>query len=596
MISIIYKLLDLITFQEKKEALLLIFLSILMAIFDVIGVASIMPFMAVLTNPELVESNPILAFSYNSLKFDNVEDFLFFLGWLVFLTLVVSLSFKALNLYMMNKFTKMREYSISQRLFKSYLYQPYKWFLNRHSASLSKTVLAEVSAVIGGALIPTMNLLVQSLVSLALITLLIVADPKLAVVVAGVVGSLYLLIYFLMSNFLSRIGSERVEANEMRYRITSEAFGGIKDIKVGGHEESYLKRFDEPAKIYARAETAASVFSAIPKYFLEMVAFGGIILVILYFMSDAEDFNSVIPIISLYAFAGYRLMPSMQQIFDSAAQLKYANSVLDILHSDVSSLEPLSVEDNDSKPALKLSDRISLKDVDFYYPKSNKIILKKINLEVPAKKTIGIIGATGSGKTTTVDLILGLISPIQGTLKVDDVEVNLKNISQWQKSIGYVPQHIYLADDTIEANIAFGEEPSNIDKNIVELCCSIANLHEFIVNELPEGYATTVGERGVRLSGGQRQRIGIARALYNNPEVLILDEATSALDNITEKLVMDAVHNLSNKITVIIIAHRLSTVGRCDKIYMMEHGQIIDEGTYDSLLITNKKFQKMINQ
>ena len=279
--NIINKLLDLLTVQEKKEVLLLVFMSLIMAIFDVIGVASIMPFMAVLTSPSLVESNAILAYVYNALNFKNIQDFLYFLGFFVFVTLLVSLSFKALTQYMTTRFTTMREYSISKRLFSSYLYQPYKWFLSRNSASLSKTVLAEVLAVIGGALIPIMNLLAQVSVSLALVILLIVADPKLALIVGGVTALTYVIIYLLMSKFLSRIGSERVEANEMRYTIASEAFGGIKDIKVGSHEEAYVKRFSGPAKTYARSEAAASIAQSLPKYFLEMVAFGGMVLIIL---------------------------------------------------------------------------------------------------------------------------------------------------------------------------------------------------------------------------------------------------------------------------------------------------------------------------
>mgnify|MGYP000120722151 CR=1 FL=1 len=592
MISIITKLLDLITAQEKKEVLLLVFMSIIMAIFDVIGVASIMPFMAVLSNPSMVDTNPILAFFYNFLSFSSTQDFLYFLGLVVFFTLLVSLSFKALTQYMMTRFTTMREFSISTRLFTSYLHQPYKWFLSRNSASLSKTVLAEVQAVIGGVLIPIMNLLAQVLIAVALIILLIAADPILALIVGGVVALTYICIYALMRKFLSRIGSDRVYANEMRYTILSEAFGGIKDIKVGNHEGSYIKRFSSPAKIYARSEAAASIASAMPKFLLEMVAFGGMVLIILYLMNESEDFNAVIPIISLYAFAGYRLMPAMQQIYGSAIQLKYANSVLDVLHSDVRSLDPLPKHNIDLGP-LVFQDSIKLKNVDFSYPDSKKVALKNINIDIPFKSTIGIIGSTGSGKTTMVDLILGLINPSKGSLKIDGVEVNSYNFFQWQQSIGYVPQHIYLADDTIASNIAFGINPKDIDIKAVELCSTIANLHDFIVNDLPKGYETKVGERGVRLSGGQRQRIGIARALYKNPKLLVLDEASSALDNITEKLVMESLHSLGNKITVIIIAHRLSTVSKCDKIYMIEHGSIIGEGTYKSLMKSSQKFQEM---
>jgi ATP-binding cassette, subfamily B, bacterial PglK len=594
MFNIVRKLIDLLSSQEKKEALIIVLMSIIMALFDVIGVASIMPFMAVLTSPSLVETNPFLSFIYIWLDFKNTKDFLYFLGVVVFLTLLISLLFKALTLFMMTRFTTMREFSISRRLFRGYLYQPYIWYLSRNSASLSKTILSEVQAAIGGALMPIMNLIAQVLVTLALISLLILANSELAMIVGGTIASTYIIIYFLMTKFLSKIGSNRVIANEARFTIASEAFGGIKDIKVGHLEEAYLNRFSVPAKTYAKSEAAATIASSIPRYFLEILAFGGIVLLILSLMSEADDFNSVVPIISLYAFAGYRLMPAMQQIFGSATQLKYADSILEVLHSDFKMLDPLPKKKYQGQSVF-FRDFIQLKNIEFNYPQTKKNALNEINIKISVNNTIGIIGSTGSGKTTLVDLILGLIRPTKGTFEVDGIEINSLNFHDWQKLIGYVPQQIFLADDSISANIAFGVDPSEVNQNQVEVCASIANLHEFIVQDLPEAYETKVGERGIRLSGGQRQRIGIARALYSNPKVLILDEATSALDNITENLVMQAVYNLSRQITIIIIAHRLSTVEKCDKIFIMENGQVVDQGNFSSLLKNSKKFQKMTN-
>jgi ABC-type multidrug transport system fused ATPase/permease subunit len=329
-----------------------------------------------------------------------------------------------------------------------------------------------------------------------------------------------------------------------------------------------------------------------PRFVLEAIAFGGMLSVVLYLMARSGSFVSALPIIALYVFAGYRLMPALQQIYAGLVRLRFAGPALDALHADLMSLKPADATDADTE-AMLLRQAIKLANIQFGYPNAKEPALKGINLNIPANGTIGLVGATGSGKTTTVDIILGLLEPHEGTLTVDEKVINASNLRQWQKAIGYVPQQIYLADDSVAANIAFGVEPSRIDQAAVEHAAQIANLHDFVVNELPEGYATAVGERGVRLSGGQRQRIGIARALYHKPQVLILDEATSALDSLTEQAVMDAVSNLGNEITIILIAHRLSTVRQCDQIYLLDKGKVKAQGTYDQLMRNDDIFRAM---
>ena len=291
-------------------------------------------------------------------------------------------------------------------------------------------------------------------------------------------------------------------------------------------------------------------------------------------MANSSSFISIVPIIALYAFAGYRLMPSLQQLYLSLSVLRTITPAIDSIYDDFKGLTYLSADAN--KNILKLSKNITLKNVYYNYPNTTRTALKDINLIIKANTTVGLVGATGSGKTTTVDIILGLLDAQQGTLQVDEKIIDKNNKRAWQNSIGYVPQHIYLSDDTIASNISFGINPEEIDQKKIERAAKIANLHDFVVNELPLKYQTIVGERGVRLSGGQRQRIGIARALYNNPQVLILDEATSALDNLTENEVMDSINKIEKDITIILIAHRLNTVKNCDNIFLLENGKIID--------------------
>jgi ABC-type multidrug transport system fused ATPase/permease subunit len=590
------KLLFLLTPHERRHAILLLFMIIIMALLDMIGVASILPFMAVLTNTNLIETNFFLNYIFQTSKvfgIENKQQFVFALGVLVFLLLIVSLTFKTITTYVQVRFVEMREYSISKRLVEGYLRQPYSWFLSRNSADLGKTILSEVTQLISNGVRPLMDLIAKGMVTIALISLLIIVDPKLAIIVGFSLGGAYGIIFYFVSKYLSRIGSERLKNNELRFKAVSEAFGAAKEVKVGGLEQTYIKSFSDSAEIFARTHSYTQVISQLPRFILEAIGFGGILLIILYLLNQRGDFNSTIPILSLYVFAGYRLMPSLQAIYTSITLLTFSGPSLNKLYDDLNNLVPFN--DNHDQGTLPFNKTIALKNMHFRYPNTSRTTLKDINLIIPAKSTIGLVGSTGSGKTTTVDIILGLLEAQKGTLEVDGKVITKHNSRSWQRSIGYVPQHIYLSDNTIAANIAFGEEPNDINQDLVEKAAKIANLHEFVVDELPKKYLTTIGERGIRLSGGQRQRVGIARALYLNPQVLIFDEATSALDNQTEKVVMDAVDNLDKDITIIMIAHRLNTVKICDKIFLLENGELKKQGTFEELININESFEKITN-
>lgn len=587
------KLLYLLTSKDRKRAGLLLVMVLIMALLDMIGVASIMPFMTVLTNPDIVETNALLNRAFKTSGMFGVEtnqQFLFFLGVVVMIMLVVSLSFKALTIYIQLRFTSMCQYRISKRFVETYLHQPYSWFLNRHSADLGKTILSEVGVVVGKGLKPMINLITQCTIAFALISMLTIVNTKLALIIGLTFGLAYLLIYKFVRSFLTYIGQERLKANKLRFTTVIEAFGAVKELKTGRLEKTFVKRFSEQAKIFAKHQASGQIISLLPRFALEAVAFGGMLLVVLYFMKQSGTFTDILPLIALYAFAGYRLMPALQLIYSNITQLRLVGPSLDAMYDDLSSLQPFSPQQ--IQDALPLNKVITLNHIHYHYPNSSKTALKDISLSIPAYSTVGLVGATGGGKTTTVDIILGLLEAQQGTLEVDGKVINKHNLRAWQRSIGYVPQQIYLADDTVGVNIAFGIDPKNIDQEAVERAAKIANLHEFVINELPLKYQTTLGERGIKLSGGQRQRVGIARALYHNPKVLILDEATSALDNLTEKAVMEAVHNLSNNITIILIAHRLSTVKKCDTIYLLEKGKLKEQGTFEKLIQVSDLFQE----
>lgn len=586
--SFLKKLLFLLNTNERKQAALLLLMILVMALLDMIGVASILPFMTVLTNPTLIETNIFLNSLYEaSIRLfgtQNIQEFIFVLGVMVFVLLIISLSFKALTTYIQLRYILMREYSIGKRLIEGYLHQPYSWFLNRHSAELGKTILSEVQQIVGYGMKPMMVLITQGMIAIALISLLFVADPKLSLIVGFSLISIYGLIFYFIRNYLNLIGKERLKNNNLRFKSISEAFNATKEIKVGGLEQTYINNFSTSAKIFARTQASSQVISQLPRFILEAIAFGGIIIIILYIMAQKGSFTHAIPIVSLYVFAGYRLMPALQQIYGSFTSLTFVGPSLDRLCKDLKNLktnEKIKFQD-----ILPLNKSISLNNVSYNYPNSSRTALKNISLNIPAKSKVGLVGATGSGKTTTVDIILGLLNSQIGTLEIDGHIINGENTKAWQKSIGYVPQNIYLSDDTVAANIAFGLDPKDIDLALVEDASKIANLHHFVAEDLPQKYETLIGERGVRLSGGQRQRIGIARALYHKPQLLVFDEATSALDNETEDAVMKAVNNLNKDMTIIMIAHRLNTVKDCDIIYKFEKGQIVGFGKFNELFKT----------
>lgn len=595
MLTNLKKFLELLSSVEKKKLIILMFMILIMALVDMLGVASIMPFMAVLANPELIETNKILAEMYVYSKSADKESFFFILGLIVFFILVFSLFFKGMTTYFQIQFAMTCEYTIGKRFIEGYIHQPYVWFLNRHSAELGKNILSEVQTVILNVVMPFITIFSQGAVVIAIFVLLLFIDTLLSLSVCFFLGLFYFGIYKIMSRKLSSIGQSRLEANEGRFTAVIETFAASKEIKIGNHEDVCIKRFSNPAKIYAKQQIAAEVISTLPRFMFEAIAFGGLMSVILYLMSSKGNFSNSIPIVTLYAFAGYRLMPALQFIYRAVSQIRFAEASLNFLYNDLIKLKKLNSGSKNFN-IIKFENDIQLKNIIFKYPNSDNLVLKKLSLKILAKSAVALVGKTGSGKTTIVDLIMGILNPLNGTLEVDGNIIDNNNCKSWQKIIGYVPQQIYLANDTIEANIAFGIDMDKINSSEIERSAKIANLHEFVTNQLPEGYKTFVGERGVRLSGGQRQRIGIARALYHNPKVLIMDEATSALDGLTEKAIMQTINELRNDITIIIIAHRLSTVRECDQIYLVDDGKIIAQGNFLELIKKNDTFSSMVSQ
>lgn len=572
----------------------LVVMMVTSALFDALGVASLLPFISVVTDPQKTYTNPILFAVYQSFGFHNSDSFLVFLGTLVFFTILVSLLFKILSNYTQVRAVCKLEHSSCLHLLRVYLQRPYEWHLDNHSANLHSQILSEVSNVIRGIVLPTLTIIAQATVVIAILGLLIMVNTHLAIVTGLVISASYFLIFRSLKSYVAKIGASRLKANLDRFMVLSEAFGAIKEIKARGLESIHVQNFIRPSEINASQQMRADIVGRIPRYLLEAVAFGGLLASMLYLMLSNGGSDSAIPVIALYAFGGYKLLPAFQQIYQSATLINYTNPALSKILIDLMDVsKPESARDYCE--GLICKEGIELKGVWYRYPNADSSAIQGVDLSIKANSSVGIVGSTGSGKTTLVDLLLGLLAPQAGSLCVDGVEITPSNLFRWQAMIGYAPQNIYLSDATILENIAFGVSQDLIDMEAVEIASKIACIHDFIINELPDGYSSKVGERGVRLSGGQRQRLGIARALYHRPAILILDESTSALDGLTEISVTKGIKSIYPPITLIIISHRLGLIKDCDRIYFISDGVVESSGSFHEVMNENKDFRAMVN-
>lgn len=591
-IDFVYKLSDLFDRREKLQFSAVMVVALLMALFQAVGVASILPFVNVVMDPGIIAENKWLDYFFNAFHFESTNSFIVFLGFVVLGFLVIGNFVSAFATWLKIRFVWQKNHKLSNDLLKKYVFMPYSYFIIHNTANLSKNVLSEVYQLIGGYALSLINIITDSVITVIILILLLYVNPFMTLVAVAVLISFYLFIYLYFSENLKRGGQSRLKANKERYKLAGEILGGIKDIKVLGVEKFFLDRYSKHSAIFSNIQLWNQIVGQIPRYVMEVFAFGGVVGLLIFSISSNLSTQKIIPLVSFFAFAGYRLMPALQEIFNSLALIRFNKAVLDKIHADMVEESQITrnipFERKNIKP-LEFKEKIELKNIHFFYPNSKREILKGINIEIKKNAFVALIGATGSGKTTIVDLTLGLLTPFEGNIRVDGIEIGEDNIKNWRANLGYVPQQIYLSDNTVARNIAFGLSGEEIDMEKVKKAARMANIHEFIESKLPEGYDTFVGERGIRLSGGQRQRIGIARALYHDPQVLIFDEATSSLDSATEKEVLDAIEGMAKLKTMIVIAHRLTTVKNCDKVYVIDKGRITDEGSYDDIIGKKQK-------
>lgn len=592
------KVKNLLHHNEQRNFILLMLLSLLTAFIQSIGIASFLPFMNLLLNLNSIHENRYLNFAYNLFDFENEKQFVVAAGIVVGFLILISNGFAILNSTMKNKYILTTTHKVSRRLLKHYLYKPYDFILQRNTSELVKGVLTDTIEFASNFLNGIIEFITNLLMMLFILALLLIVNVQVTILIIGFFLFIYGTLTFFSKSKLKKSGIRVMSAQRDKHKYAYEALNGFKISKALGIEDYFIDRYTKSSRKVQKYLLFSKILSEVPKNAVEALVFCGLAAAIVVIIIQNRDINSIIPTMSVYVIAGYRIMPEVAKVFSSISGIIHYRPVVDRLYDE------LIVDDVDEKETLlnatnyanhstlSFDQSLSLHDIVFRY-KNSEMVIDHLSLDIPYGSVIGFAGTTGAGKTTLIDIMMGLLKPVEGGLYVDQELITNENVRLWRSMLGYVPQEIFLIDDTIRANIAFGIPEAEIDDVKIRKAAKIAAISDFIESELPEKYDAMIGERGVRLSGGQRQRLGLARALYRDPKVLILDEATSALDGATEESVVSSIHSLSNVKTIIIIAHRLNTLKPCNQIYLLEHGRIIDQGNFTSLIEHNSRFRQM---
>ncbi len=573
------KIWSLLTLSERRSAIVLFALMLGAMILETAGVGAVIPAMGILMQRDIAESYPSLQPFLRALG-NPKPEILIVMGMLFLIGVyIVKTLFLAYLTWCQTRFSFRVQMRMSQQLFATYLRQPYTFHLQRNSAQLIRNVTGEVSMFAGSAIQPSMILVTESLVLLALFILLLAVEPLGAVIVMVVLGIAGYGFYWITRSRIARWGIARQYHDVLLHQHLQQGLGGAKDVKLLGREAEFLAQYEFHNAMSSRMGMMQGTLTQLPRLWLEFLAVAGLGILVISMLMQGRPVFAILPTLGLFAAAAFRLMPSVNRLLGAMQSLRFGLPVIDTLHCELNlSEEPVAGQGAHAP----LEKTLEMENVSFTYPDTSLIALSEVSLSLKKGESVGFIGPSGAGKSTLVDIFLGLLTPTKGQILLDGKRIE-QNLRSWQNQIGYVPQSIFLTDDTLRRNVAFGVAEKDIDDKAVKRAISAAQLDEF-VDSLAEGVQALVGERGVRLSGGQRQRIGIARALYHDPAVLVLDEATSALDTETELGVMQAIKALHGFKTIVIVAHRLSTVAHCDRLYRLEAGAIVEEGTPDMML------------
>ncbi|USN53977.1 MAG: ABC transporter ATP-binding protein [Candidatus Nomurabacteria bacterium] len=574
---------------DKKKIFGIFVLMLIAAILEVIGISLILAFISTVSNPDTLFQITWLAPILQRANITDAKGLLTYGSILLIVLFVLKNAYIISFQYIQSHFVYRRFSAISSRLFNSYMRAPYIYHLNNNSARLVRNVTGETTLLVHYIMLPLLVVVMESIMIISISIFLFAVEPLNTLIVLFFVGSSGIFFLRLVKKKIQHFGSESLIERETMIRRVNEGVGGIKEILVKNRQSWFINAFTQSIHTYAKAETYKNIFKMSARPVIETVAVAGMLLVALVLVWQGRGVESILPVLSLFGVATFKLMPSLDKVVSNSNVIRYYTYTLNSIHDDIAELSKIEtpIHTNSDNKKISISSTLSLQKVYFRYPGSEKQVLQDVSLTIPKGAAIGFVGPSGAGKSTIVDIILGLLSIDSGQILVDGKDIK-NTMAAWQKNIGYIPQTIFLADNTIRNNIAFGLNDNEINDAQVSRAIKMAQLEEFIAS-LPQGVNTMVGERGVRLSGGQRQRIGIARALYHDPEVLVMDEATSSLDNQTEKYIIDAIENLKRDRTIIIVAHRLSTVENCDNLFFIEKGHIKDSGTYSHIIQQNSE-------
>jgi ABC-type multidrug transport system fused ATPase/permease subunit len=577
------KLWQILNPAQQRGAMILLGLSMLGMIMETVGVGLVIPALAVMTQPDLAARYPRVAPLLHLLG-DPGQARLVAIGMIALVAVyAVKALFLGLLAWRQMRFVYGVQSELSERLFTSYLRQPYTFHLQRNSAQLIRNAVTETNLVSQTVLVSALAVMAESLVGLGIVALMLAVEPVGTVAVIGILGIAVWGFHGTTNGLIARWGTARQVHEGRRIQDLQQGLGGAKDVKLLGREDDFLAQFGHHNTEYARAGRRFGFLSQLPKLWLEFLAVSALAVLVLAMIWQGRSIASLLPALGLFGVGAFRLMPSANRVLSGVQNMRYALPAVDVLHAELRGLPPTHAPER--RPPLPFCEALRLEQVTFQYPAADRPALTEVSLTVPRGSAVGFIGSTGAGKSTLVDVLLGLLAPTAGRVTVDGTDIR-DTPRGWQDLVGYVPQSIFLTDDTLRRNIAFGVPAAQIDDAAVRRAVRAAQL-EMLVDELPDGLETIAGERGVRLSGGQRQRIGIARALYHDPAVLVLDEATSSLDTETEREVMDTVRALRGEKTLVIVAHRLSTVAQCDRLFRLERGRVVDEGAAAALLASS---------
>ena len=588
------KILYLLPKGDKVKLVILFLMMLIAAVLEVAGIGMIPVFVSIVADPEQIMQYEPAERLLSALGVETSRDLLIrgAVG-LVGIFLVKNL-YLIFYFYLESKFIHRREFTISHALMSSYMQAPYTFHLQRNTAELIRNTNQEVKMLVVQVLKPFMEMAKETVMVIGIILFLLIIEPLITLATFAILGGAVGGFLLLTQKRMKRYGKEAQQLRRAKIKAVNQGVGGIKDARVLNRENEFIHIFKKAAERNARMEAIKSFLKRIPKPVVETIAVGGIMLIAIIMVFQGRPISAIIPILSLFAMAAIRLMPAVQKITSTLTNLRYSIVAIEPVYNDMLELSGHRrkfLSDRKNHERLQLRESIQAKNIHYSYPGTEEKALNGVTFTIPKGQAVAFTGASGAGKTTVVDLLLGLLKPDQGHIFADDTNIQ-DHLSGWQQNIGYIPQFIYLSDETLRSNIAFGLRSSEIDDEKVWQAVKLAQLEE-LVGKLPDGLNTEIGESGVRLSGGQRQRVGIARALYHNPQVLVMDEATSALDNITEKLIINAIENLKGERTIIMIAHRLTTVMNCDHLYLMDAGRIIKEGTYNELIESSSQFREM---